>query len=155
MWTWGLDTDSGAKEEPFQRLMLSGSRHLKVPTVHGQPDATLSREAVVRDGDLHLVRPVVREPQVVEKQSPVLKDQDAVAVLGPQGPDDVGADGLDHSDGLVPPELPPDDRLVQAEAPVADRQQGLPSNRPSHQIFGNCHIYCQHTTCRDTREVPG
>lgn len=127
---------------------------MKVPTVHGERDAAFSREAVVRDGDLHVVRPVVREPQVVEKQSPVLKDQDAVAVLGPQGSDDVGADRLDDSDGLFPPELPPDDRQVQAEAPVADRQQGLASRRPSDPIFGNRHIYRQHTTCRDTREVP-
>ena len=125
------------------------------PTVHGERDAAFSREAVVCDGDLHLVRPVVQEPQVVEEQRPVLKDQDAVAVLGPQGPDDVGADGLDDSDGLFPPELPPDDRLVQAEAAVADRQQGLPSHRPSDQIFGNSHIYGQHATCRHTPRFQG
>lgn len=133
--------------------MASGRRGGKVPTVHGECDAAFSGEAVVCDGDLHLVRPAVREPQVVEEQSPVLEDQDAVAVLGPQGPDDGGTDGLDHGDGLLLAELPPDDRQVQAEAPVADGQQGLPSQRPPQHVFGNRHVDRQHATCRDTREA--
>lgn len=92
----------------------------------------------------------------MQKQSPVLKHQDTVAVLRPQGPDDVGADRLDDGHGLLPPELPPDDRQVWAEAAVADRQEGLPSHPPSDQIFGNCHIYCQHHTCRETHRLdPG
>lgn len=82
----------------------------------------LSREGVVRDGDLHFVCAFVRQLQVVQQEGAVAKDEDAVAVLRPQVPDDVRSDGLHHRDGLLPRplHLPLDHGLVGAAARVAD-----------------------------------
>ncbi|TNN46560.1 hypothetical protein EYF80_043234 [Liparis tanakae] len=112
-------------------------------TVHGEPDVALPGEGVVGDGDLHLVGPFVRQLQAVEQQRAVLEHQDAVAVLRPQVPDDVGPDGLHHGDGLlpVPPELPLDDGLVGAAAGVADGQEGLFAHRAPHHRGRAGHVH--------------
>lgn len=103
-------------------------------TVHGEVDAALPSEGVVRDGDLHLVHALVRQLQVVQQQRAVVEHQDAIAILGPQVADDVGANGLDDGEGLllVPLDLPLDDGLVGAAAGVADRQEGLSPHRAPH-----------------------
>lgn len=122
-------------------------------TVHGQCDAALSREGVVCDGDLNIVRAVVKEPQVVEEQGTIFKHQDPVSVLGPQSPDDVGSNGLNHGDGLLSPQLPLDDWQVGAEAAVVNWEQSFPAHRCSDQRVGDGHIHCQDAPYR--RHTPG
>lgn len=122
-------------------------------TVHAQRDAALSREGVVRDGDLHIVRAVIGEPQIVEQQGAVFKHQDPVSVLGPQSPDDVGSDGLNHSDGLLSSQLPLDDWQVGAEAAVVNGEQSFPTHRCSDQRVGDGHVHRQDTPYR--RHAPG
>lgn len=124
-----------------------------LPTIDSECDAALSCKGIICDGDLHIIRSIIRESQVVEKQSPILKYQDAVSVLRPQGPNDVSSNWLDNSDRLFPLELPLDDRQVRAETTVVDWQQGLSSHSTSDESVGDGHIYCQHTTCRET-QVP-
>lgn len=70
----------------------------------------------------------------MEQEGAILKHQDAVPVLWPQVPNDLGANGLDHSDRLVVPlQLPLDDRRVGAGAAVADGEECLPAQRPPDQ----------------------
>lgn len=58
----------------------------------------------------------------MEQKRAILEHQDAIAVLGPQVANDVGTDGLDDGEGLLPVALylPLDDGLVGAAAGVAD-----------------------------------
>lgn len=123
------------KLEPQQWVwMWSLWVHTQTPlglTVHGQCDATLSCEGVVCDGDLHIVRAVVGESQVMEEQGAIFKHQDPVSVLGPQSADDVGSNGLNHGDGLLSPQLPLDDWQVGAETAVVDGEQSFPACRCS------------------------
>ncbi|PWA24422.1 hypothetical protein CCH79_00011911 [Gambusia affinis] len=126
MWMYGLDIGSGV-------LRIVHHEAVSDPTVHSECDASLSSKDVVCDGDLHVVCPVIRQSEVVEKQGPVLKHQNPVLILRPQSPNDVSSDGLDHGDRLLPLELPLDNRQVKAEAAVADRQEGLPPDRSSDQ----------------------
>lgn len=112
-------------------------------TVHSEVDAALPREGVIRDGDLHLVRALIRQLQVVQQQRAVLEHQDAIAVLGPQVANDVGTDGLDDGEGLlsVPLYLPLDDGLIGAAAGVADRQKGLSPHRAPHYLGLARHVH--------------
>lgn len=122
---------------------LSMLIELILHTVHSEVDAALPREGVVRDGDLHLVCALVRQLQVVQQQRAVLEHHDAIAVFRSQVADDVGADGLDHSEGLllVPLDLPLDDGLVGAAAGVTDRQEGLTPHRAPHRLGLARHIH--------------
>lgn len=121
-----------------------------LPTIDSECDAAFSCKGIICDGDLHVVSSIIRESQVMEKQSPILKYQDAVSILRPQGPNDVSSNRLDNSDRLFPLELPLDDRQVEAETTVVDGQNGLPSHGTSNESVGDGHIHCQHPTCRET-----
>lgn len=114
------------------------------PTIHSECDAALACEGIIRDGDLHVISSVIRESEVVEKQGPVLKYQNAVTILRPQSPNDVSSNRLDNSDRLFPLELPLDDRQVGAETTVAYRQKGLSSCCTSDEGVGDSHIYRQY-----------
>ena len=122
-------------------------------TIHGELGVVLPGEAVVCDGDLHRVRPFVWELQVVKQQRPILQHQDAVAVLGPQVPDDLRPDGLHDGDGFLfaPLQLPLDHGLVGAAAGVADWQQGLFAHRAPHHLALTGHVHPRHLTWTKTR----
>lgn len=122
------------------------------PTVHSECDAALACKGIICDGDLHVINSIIRESEVVEKQSPILKYQDAVSILRPQSADDVSSNRLDKSDRLFSLQLPLDDRQVEAETAVADRQKGLPSYCTSDEGVGDSHIHRQHPTCTEIFE---
>lgn len=105
-------------------------------TVHGEVDGLLAGEGVIGDGHLHLVRAFVAQLQGADEQRAILQHPDAVAVIGPQVADDLGADGLDDGDGFVPFQLPLDHRLVGAGAGVAHREQRRLPRRATHQRRG-------------------
>ena len=125
-----------------------------LPTIHGELYMALSREGVVRDGDLHFVCALVRQPQVVQQERAVPEDEDAIAVLWPQVPDYVRSDGLHHRDGLLsrPLHLPLDHGLVDAAAGVADRQKGLSAHRAPHQLGLAGHVHSWNLTCKKTKQ---
>lgn len=115
-------------------------------TVHGEVDGLLAGESVVSDGHLHLVSAFISQLQGADEQRAVLQHADAVAVVGPQVADDLGADGLDDGDRLVPLQLPLDHWLVRAGAGVAHRQQRRLARRATHQRRGAGDVHpCQQT----------
>lgn len=115
-------------------------------TVHGEVDGLLAGESVVGDGHLHLVGAFIRQLQGADEQRAVLQHPDAVAVIGPEVSDDLGADGLDDGDGFVPLQLPLDHGLVGAGAGVAHRQQRRLARRAAHQRRGAGDVHpCQQT----------
>lgn len=89
-------------------------------TVHGQHDAALSCKGVICNRDLHIVRAIIREPEVVEEQGAIFEHQYPVSILGPQSPDDVSSNGLNHGDRLLALQLPLDDWQVRAKAAVVN-----------------------------------
>lgn len=102
-------------------------------TVHGEVDGLLAGEGVIGDGDLHLVGTLISQLQRADEQRAILQHADAVTVVRPQVADDLGADGLDDGDRLVPLQLPLHHRLVGAGAGVAHRQQRRLACRAAHQ----------------------
>lgn len=126
-------------------------------TVHGELNMALSREGVVRDGDLHFVCAFVRQPQVVQQEGAVLEDEDAIAVLWPQVPDYVRSYGLHHRDGLLsrPLHLPLDHGLVGTAAWVADWQEGLSAQRASHQLGLAGHVHPRNLTWKKYKTTRG
>lgn len=159
---YGLDTGTGGDKANARTEKLAAGAHLEcsdlkvlrvLPTIHGELNMALPREGVVRDGDLHLIRPFIRQLQVVQQEGAVPENEDAITVLWPQVPNYIRSYGLHHGDGFLsgPLHLPLDHRLVGTAAGVADWQKGLSAHRAPHQLGLAGHIHPWNLTCGKKR----